>query len=139
MKFSQRRKDIAQADQLARALGVDMSDWFEATGETYFNHANRTTIELAVAEAKGNEAELSVRAAKKKGEAVLFAQRHVAGSGWLPAPVRMRWTPQPNHRRGSRRAGFRSSLTAANRSRPLRCDRQLDELCLFRYRRSISK
>ena len=89
MKFSQRREDIAQADQLARALGVDMAEWFEPTGETYFNHVNRTTIELAVAEAKGKEAELAVRAAKKKGEAVQIAQRHVAGSGWLPAPVRI--------------------------------------------------
>lgn len=88
-KFCQRKDDVAQADQLARALGVDMSEWFEATGDNYFNHVNRTTIELAVAEAKGKDAEMAVRAAKKKGEAVLIAERLVAGSGWLPAPVRI--------------------------------------------------
>jgi ParB family chromosome partitioning protein len=57
--------------------------------DNYFNHVNRTTIELSVAEAKGKEAELSVRAAKKKGEAVLIAERLVSGSGWLPVPVRI--------------------------------------------------
>ena len=80
---------MAQADQLARSLEVDMSDWFEPTADNYFTHVNRTTVELAVAEAKGKEAELSVRAAKKKGEAVLIAERLVSGSGWLPVPVRI--------------------------------------------------
>lgn len=69
-KFCQRKGDVAQANQLARSLDVDMSDWFEPTADNYFNHVNRTTIELAVAEAKGKDAELSVRAAKKKAEAV---------------------------------------------------------------------
>ncbi|WP_458380046.1 hypothetical protein [Sinorhizobium medicae] len=30
-----------------------MSDWFETTGDSYFKHINRTTIELAVAAARG--------------------------------------------------------------------------------------
>ncbi|WP_273795193.1 hypothetical protein [Brucella intermedia] len=32
---------------------------------------------------------MAVRAAKKKGEAVLIAERLVAVSGWLPVPVRI--------------------------------------------------
>ena len=88
-KFCQRKGEVAQADQLARSLDVDMSDWFQPTADNYFNHVNRTTVELAVAEAKGKEAELSVRASKKKGEAVLIAERLVSGSGWLPVPVRI--------------------------------------------------
>ncbi|WP_455296975.1 hypothetical protein [Brucella pituitosa] len=88
-KFCQRKGDVAQADQLARALGVDMSDWFEPTADNYFNHVNRSTIELAVVEAKGKAAELSVRTTRKKGEAVLIAERLVAGSGWLPVPIRI--------------------------------------------------
>jgi|GEM_PF-7127442 len=43
-----------------------MPDWFETTGDSYFKHVNRTTIELSVAEARGSDAELSVRAAAKK-------------------------------------------------------------------------
>ncbi|MCT2581118.1 MULTISPECIES: hypothetical protein [unclassified Mesorhizobium] len=88
-KFTDRKKGIEQASQLGRALNVDMSEWFETTGDSYFKHVNRTTIELAVAEAKGREAELSVKAAAKKTEAVMVAERLVAGSGWIPAPVRI--------------------------------------------------
>ncbi|TIQ85216.1 MAG: hypothetical protein E5X64_34480 [Mesorhizobium sp.] len=40
-------------------------------------------------EAKGREAGLSVKAAAKKTEAVMVAERLVAGSGWMPAPVRI--------------------------------------------------
>ncbi|CCE98692.1 Uncharacterized protein yubM (plasmid) [Sinorhizobium fredii HH103] len=88
-KFTDRKKGIEQANQLGRALKVHMPDWFETTGDSYFKHVNRTTIELAVAEARGSEAELSVRAAAKKSEAVTIADRLVAGSGWIPAPVRI--------------------------------------------------
>ncbi|MGZ2464578.1 hypothetical protein ACVJMZ_000102 [Sinorhizobium medicae] len=48
-----RKKDIEQANHLGRALEVNMSDWFETTGDSYFKHINRTTIELAVAAARG--------------------------------------------------------------------------------------
>nr|WP_225170573.1 chromosome partitioning protein ParB [Ensifer sp. IC4062] len=88
-KFTGRRKGIEQANQLGRALEVYMPDWFETTGDSYFKHVNRTTIELAVAEARGSDAELPVRAAVKKSEAVTIADRLVAGSGWIPAPVRI--------------------------------------------------
>ncbi|WP_028004384.1 ParB/RepB/Spo0J family partition protein [Sinorhizobium meliloti] len=88
-KFTDRKKGIEQANQLGRALKVHMPDWFETTGDSYFKHVNRTTIELSVAEARGSDAELSVRAAAKKSEAVTIADRLVAGSGWIPAPVRI--------------------------------------------------
>ncbi|RVG79119.1 ParB N-terminal domain-containing protein [Sinorhizobium meliloti] len=88
-KFTDRNWGIEQANQLGRALKVNMPDWFETTGDSYFKHVNRTTIELAVRDAKGSEAELSVRAAAKKSEAVTIADRLVAGTGWIPAPVRI--------------------------------------------------
>ncbi|APG86710.1 hypothetical protein SAMCCGM7_pA0372 (plasmid) [Sinorhizobium americanum CCGM7] len=68
---------------------MNMPDWFETTGDGYFKHVNRTTIELSVAEARGSEAELSVRAAAKKSEAVAIADRLVAGTGWIPSPLRI--------------------------------------------------
>ncbi len=88
-KFTDRKKGIEQANQLGRALRVNMPDWFETTGESYFKHVNRTTIELSLAEARGREAELSVRAAAKKSEAVTIADRLVAGTGWIPSPLRI--------------------------------------------------
>ncbi|WP_164838113.1 hypothetical protein [Sinorhizobium meliloti] len=65
-KFTHRKKGIEQANHLGRALEVNMPDWFETTGDSYFKHVNRTIVELAVAEARGSEAEWSVRAAAKK-------------------------------------------------------------------------
>ena len=86
---SYRRREREHGDQLGRALGTDMTKWFEPTAESYFNRVNRMTIELSVAEAKGAAAELGVRNAKNKAEAVTIAARVVKGSGWLPAPIRI--------------------------------------------------
>ncbi|SMF25822.1 MULTISPECIES: ParB/RepB/Spo0J family partition protein [Rhizobiaceae] len=93
VKFSDRRSGIEQANQLGRALKVDMTNWFETTADSYFSHVNRRGIEQAVLEARGPEAALAVSAASKKAEAVLIAERKVKGSGWLPAPVRIAADP----------------------------------------------
>lgn len=88
VKFTDRRKGIEQANQLGRALKVNMTDWFETTADSYFNHVNRRGIEQAVLEARGPEAALAVSSASKKVEAVLIAERRMRGSG-APAPVRI--------------------------------------------------
>lgn len=93
VKFSDRRSGIEQANQLGRALNVDMTNWFETTADSYFNHVNRRGIEQAVLEARGPEAALAVSAASKKAEAVLIAERRIKGSGWLPAPIRIAADP----------------------------------------------
>ncbi|OOO33543.1 UNVERIFIED_ORG: chromosome partitioning protein ParB [Rhizobium sophorae] len=93
VKYSDRRNGIEQANQLGRALKVDMTDWFETTADSYFSHINRRGIEQAVLEAQGPDAALAVSAASKKAEAVLIAERRIKGSGWLPAPVRIAADP----------------------------------------------
>lgn len=92
-KVSDRRSGIEQANQLGRALNVQMTDWYETTADSYFNHINRQSITLAVTEAKGEDAGLAVKAAAKKTEAVLIADRLVKGTGWLPAPIRIAADP----------------------------------------------
>lgn len=92
-KFTDRRSGIEQANQLGRALNVRMTDWFETGAESYFKHINRQSIALAVAEAKGEDASLAVKAAAKKTEAVLIADRMLEGTGWLPAPIRIAADP----------------------------------------------
>ena len=52
-KFSSRSQALAHADQMGRALNVDMHDWFETTAESYFSHVNRPTIQAVVAEVRG--------------------------------------------------------------------------------------
>ncbi|WP_320188455.1 ParB/RepB/Spo0J family partition protein (plasmid) [Agrobacterium rosae] len=92
-KFTDRRSGIEQANQLGRALNVQMTDWFETTADSYFSHINRQSIAVAVTEAKGEDAGLAVKAAAKKTEAVVIADRLVKGTGWLPAPIRIAVDP----------------------------------------------
>ncbi|MER8400465.1 hypothetical protein [Mesorhizobium sp. M1348] len=43
-----------------------MAKWFESTGDSYFSHINRQSIEAVIREAKGDQAALAVKAAGKK-------------------------------------------------------------------------
>lgn len=64
-----------------------MSDWFKSTGEYYPSRISRPTIGTAVAEARGEQKALAVKAAKKKTEAVTIADRLLEGSSWPPIPL----------------------------------------------------
>ncbi|WP_157803360.1 MULTISPECIES: ParB/RepB/Spo0J family partition protein [Hyphomicrobiales] len=91
-KFHGRDKALAHANEIGRALNVDMRNWFEPTGDAYLSHLNKKSIEAVVAEVKGEEAATAIRAAGKKAEAVAIAERMVANTGWLPEPVRIPMT-----------------------------------------------
>ncbi|TIW09256.1 MAG: ParB/RepB/Spo0J family partition protein [Mesorhizobium sp.] len=84
-----RKGAFEHADRLGQALAVNMTKWFEPTGDSYFSHINRQSIEAVISEAKGAQAGLAVKAAGKKSEAVSIAERMVTDSGWLPEPVRI--------------------------------------------------
>lgn len=84
-----RKGAFEHADRLRQALEVNMTKWFEPTGDSYFSHINRQSIEAVIREAKGDQAALAVKAAGKKLEAVGIAERMVVDSGWLPEPVRI--------------------------------------------------
>jgi ParB family chromosome partitioning protein len=87
-KFHTRQKGIAHANEMGKALNVDMRDWFETTGGSYFMHLNRGSIQAAVAEVRGPDFAEGI-GSMKKAEAVDYAHKAVAGSGWLPEPVRI--------------------------------------------------
>ncbi|BCH20017.1 hypothetical protein MesoLjLa_68680 (plasmid) [Mesorhizobium sp. L-2-11] len=84
-----RKGAFEHADQLGQALAVNMTKWFEPTGDSNFSHINRQSIEAVIREEKGDQAALAVKAAGKKLEAVGIAERMVVDSGWLPEPVRI--------------------------------------------------
>ncbi|MER8573554.1 ParB/RepB/Spo0J family partition protein [Mesorhizobium sp. M1374] len=84
-----RKGAFEHADRLGQALAVNMTKWFEPTGDSYFSHINRQSIEAVIREVKGAQAGLAVKAAGKKSEAVTIAERMVTDSGWLPEPVRI--------------------------------------------------
>lgn len=87
-KFTDRKRGIAQANQLARALNVNVGEWFETTADTYFNHLTRPGIEAALAEVKGHDFAKGVTAMKKT-DAAAYAATAIAGTGWLPEPIRV--------------------------------------------------
>jgi ParB family transcriptional regulator, chromosome partitioning protein len=87
-KFHGRTKGVAHANEIGKALNVDMRNWFETTGSSYFMHLNRTSIQAAVAEVRGPDFADGI-AAMKKPEAVDFADKALKDSGWLPAPIRV--------------------------------------------------
>lgn len=77
----------AHADPLASALSLNMAAWFTPTAANYFTRVSRDQIAQAYREAKGHD--LAPAWLKlKKGELAQRVAEAVAGTGWLPAPLR---------------------------------------------------
>ncbi len=91
--YVRRTEAIAHADVLAERLQLDMAaaGW-APTADTYLGHVTKARILEAVREAKG-EAPAERIAGLKKPEMIVAAEELLAGSGWLPAPLR---TPMPD-------------------------------------------
>ncbi len=78
---------LKHAENLAIALGLDMTDWFKPTAESYFGRLSRTQILAAIDEAKGDHAPSLDKL--KKAELAVRAEQMLADSGWLPEPLRI--------------------------------------------------
>jgi ParB family chromosome partitioning protein len=78
----------AHADHLARAVALDMAaaGW-APTVDSYLGRVPKTRILEAVREAKG-ERSAQLIDHLKKGDMAVEAERLLAGSGWLPEPLR---------------------------------------------------
>lgn len=74
------------ADQLARALGLDMTAWFTPTAANYFGKVSKTAIIEAMRDVLGSTA--PAWDGMKKSELAALAERKIAGTGWLPAVLR---------------------------------------------------
>lgn len=84
--------DRAHADQLATALKLDMSQYWQASAEGYFSRVSKDQTLAAVAEAAG-EAAAKPMAAMKKGELAAAAEKAVKGKAWVPPALRNGLTP----------------------------------------------
>lgn len=86
--WNRRPKALAHAGRLAEAVRLDMAaaGW-TPTVETYLGRVTKARILQAVREAKGAPAAARI-AHLKKGEMAGQAQDLLAGSGWLPGPLR---------------------------------------------------
>jgi ParB family chromosome partitioning protein len=79
---------LEHADQLATALGMDMTKWFTPTADNYFSRASKPLIIKAVCEARKRTPSPKWET-MKKAELAAMAERDVSGTDWLPEPLRV--------------------------------------------------
>ncbi|MEO7692098.1 MAG: ParB/RepB/Spo0J family partition protein [Sphingomonas sp.] len=86
--YNRRPRALAHAGQLAQAVDLDMvaAGW-EPTVDTYLGRVTKARILASVREAKGTRAGDRIEHLKK-GDMAEKAQELLAGSGWLPEPLR---------------------------------------------------
>lgn len=82
---------IGAADDLARAVDLDMTAYWTATKDAFFGRLSKSRIVQAVSEAVSH-AEAERILPMKRADMAEEAERLVAGTGWLPVPLR---TPEP--------------------------------------------
>lgn len=85
---------IHHADQLAAALGLDMTEWWQPTGVTFLARVPKARVLEAVREGVSPSAAENL-AKLKKDALVKHAEERLAGSGWLPALLRSPVTAEP--------------------------------------------
>jgi len=78
---------LAHADRLAGALGLDMTQWWQPTAQSYFRHVPKTRILETVKEAVTHEAAENL-AKLKKDALAREAEQRLANTGWLPEILR---------------------------------------------------
>jgi ParB family transcriptional regulator, chromosome partitioning protein len=89
--YSRSPHRIVHADRVGQAVGLDMAAHWTPTVENYLGRVTKTRILEAVREAKG-EAAAQLIDHLKKPEMAKEAERLLAGTGWLPGPLRL---PEP--------------------------------------------
>jgi ParB family chromosome partitioning protein len=81
------RQRMQTADQLAKSLDLNMAQHWTPTAENFFGRVNKTAIQAAVTEAKGEIAARKLEGLKKPIMAAEAANA-VSGTGWLPGVLR---------------------------------------------------
>jgi ParB family chromosome partitioning protein len=86
--YSRRPRALAHAGRLAAAVGLDMAaaGW-QPTVESYLGRVTKGRILDAVREAKGDDAAQRI-AHLKKAEMATAGEELLAGTGWVPEPLR---------------------------------------------------
>lgn len=78
---------LAQADLVAGAVGLDMAAWWQPTRTSFLDHVTKNAILSAVSEGVSSQAAENI-GKLKKGAMAARAEELLAGTGWLPAPLR---------------------------------------------------
>jgi len=87
------REDELPAAALAKAVSLDMHDWWMPTAEGYFAHVSKAkALEAVLVFAPDHVTRLSKL---KKAEIASEAERLATGTGWLPVMFRGEAEPSP--------------------------------------------
>jgi ParB family chromosome partitioning protein len=79
---------LHHADAVATALNMDMRNWFTPTADNFFSKVSNPHILEAMTEA-GKAPNSNAPAKLKKGPLAELAEKTLAGTGWLPKPIRI--------------------------------------------------
>lgn len=79
--------ELAHADALATHVGLDMRRHWTATAKSFFGKITKAQILSTVREVKG-EAHAQMIDHLKKSDMAIEAERLIAGSNWLPEPLK---------------------------------------------------
>ena len=79
---------LQHADAVATALNMDMRKWFTPTADNFFSKVSKPHILEAMTEA-GKAPNSNAPAKLKKGPLAELAEKTLAGTGWLPEPIRI--------------------------------------------------
>jgi ParB family chromosome partitioning protein len=79
---------LHHADAVATALNMDMRKWFTPTADNFFSKVSKPHILEAMTEA-GKAPNSNAPAKLKKGPLAELAEKTLAGTGWLPEPIRI--------------------------------------------------
>ena len=85
--WNRRPRALAHADRLAQAVDLDMAASWTPTAANFLGRVTKARIQQAVAEARGQRAADRIEHLKKV-EMATEAETLLAGSGWLPEPLR---------------------------------------------------
>lgn len=77
-----------ELDALASTIGIDVSQWWEPTAESYLNHVSKDQVVAAVTDKLGAE-QAAPLLKLKKIQTVEQAQQLLQGKGWLPQPLQI--------------------------------------------------
>ncbi|MBX8802932.1 hypothetical protein HBA92_19575 [Ochrobactrum sp. MR28] len=71
-------------NQLARALNLDMRDWWTPTADSYFRQFSCNEIQRTVGLLKSNDAERELMQSSSKADAAKLVGKIFKGTKWLP-------------------------------------------------------
>jgi ParB family chromosome partitioning protein len=80
----QPRETISSFEVLAKAVNLNMCNWWAPTQDSYFNHIPRLRIVEVIADALSPTAAIPL-GTMKKGQAAEAAERLIIGTNWLPS------------------------------------------------------